>query len=739
MTRVPGPSATGAPARPAEGDGPPQEEAGIAVVRWLAGHHQRPFSAAAVLGGLPQGFDGTDPALMARALAEVGLASRLVLRRVTTLDPAVLPCVLFQKKGGPLILTGIDRRAGVCRVIDPAEGPLEREVRRRNLNRRVRREALLAAPEGDPAESRLSPEARAAGRRPAHWFWGAVRANWGGWVQVILAALAINLLMLALPLFVMNVYDRVIPNLAFVTLWTLALGVAIAIGLDLLMRAVRAHVLERISRRVDTQVASTLFRQAMALPILNRPGGAAGIASHIRDFDAVREFFASASFVSLIDLMFIGVFLGMLWLIVGDLALVPLVAVPVVLILAFLAQLPLGRAAAKAQQMSGKRHVVLVETLLGIETVKSLNAEPAMQREWERAVAASSRVNGQSRFWSSLAANGAGLVTQAVSVAIIVWGVFLVAEGAITVGALIAANLLAGRVLSPLGTIAQTIFRAQYAAKAMGALSRFMALEPERAGAVKSGLRVREARVSVEGVSFTYPDAPKPALDGLALTIAPGEAVALLGRVGSGKTTLGRLLAGLLVAEKGQILIDGHAIGQYDPAELRAGIGYLPQDSELFTGTIRENLILGRPHAKPAEIERALYLSGMDAAVAAMPDGLETFVGEKGSRLSGGQRQGLALARLILRAPRLLFLDEPTSAMDQEMEARVAARLDALTADGTGLVLCTHRQSLANRAARFVVIDGGRKILDGPKDEVLEQLRRQALARSAPVQTQGAG
>jgi ATP-binding cassette subfamily C protein LapB len=427
--------------------------------------------------------------------------------------------------------------------------------------------------------------------------------------------------------------------------------------------------------------------------------------------------------VAIIDLVFVGVFLAVLSWVAGPLVWVPLLAIPVILALAVAAQVPLARSAARAQQLATKRHVVLVESLLGLEAVKSLNAEPVMQREWDTAIAAAARVTGHTRVWSGLVINGTQAIQQGVSVVLIVWGVYLVSEGRITVGALIAANILAGRALAPLATISQTLFRAHYARKAMGALDRLMALPRERDATLRSDLRVTRGTVAFRDVTCRYPGAEHPAVADLSLDIRPGETVALLGRVGSGKTTVGKLLNGLLQPDSGNILIDGHAIAQYDPAELRDGVGYLTQDSELFTGTLRENMTIGRPAATDEQVRQALYLAGMDGFVAANPAGLDVHVGEKGNRLSGGQRQGVALARLLLRRPRVLFLDEPTNAMDQQMEAAFIERIGLLKAEMSTLILCTHRMSLAATADRFVVLDRGRKVLDGPKAEVMAALR----------------
>jgi ATP-binding cassette subfamily C protein LapB len=402
-----------------------------------------------------------------------------------------------------------------------------------------------------------------------------------------------------------------------------------------------------------------------------------------------------------------------------------LLAVPVVLVLALIAQIPLRRSAARMQELAARRHVVLVESLMGIEDVKSLNGEPVMQREWEDAVAASARLGGRTRFWSGFATSGTQVVQQAVSVGIIVWGVFLLSEGLITVGALIASNILAGRVLAPLAAVAQTIFRAHYAFSAMRALTEMMALPRERAQGEgpKTNLRVSAGALNFRDVTYRYPGTQQAALNDVSFEIRQGEVVALLGRVGSGKTTAGKLMNGLMTPDSGTILIDGHGLPQYDPAELRDGIGYLPQETTLFTGTLRENMALGRPHASEDEMREALRLAGMDDFVASHPEGLDLQVGEQGNRLSGGQRQGIALARLFVRQTPVLFLDEPTNAMDQQMEANVIARLAEIGQGARTVVFCTHRMSLANLADRFILLDQGRVVLDGPRMEVMEQLR----------------
>jgi ATP-binding cassette, subfamily C, bacterial LapB len=694
----------------------------LSVISWFAAHYGRPYSQIAVESRIPADTNLREADGLRLALEAIGLRARSHKTTLRKLDPMVLPCVAFDRANRPLVIEDFTDDGRSATVTDPFTGKSDQEELR-HVQRRIGAELLLITP--SPTESEAEAQNAAHHQDDAvrpHWFWGPVLGNWRSWTQVMVASLLINLLALALPLFIMNVYDRVIPSLSFVTLWTLAAGVGIAIGMDLLLRILRAQVIERISRRVDLKVATSLFRQALDLRMSERKSGAAGLASQIREYEAVREFFASSSFTSFVDLLFIGIFVAVLFAIVGPLAYVPLVGVAVILVVAFAAQIPMARSAALAGGVANHRHTVLMEALAGVETLKTLNAEPVMQREWEGAVAASARVNGRTRLWSNFTSSCTIMVQQLVSVVIIVMGVYLVAENQITIGGLIAANILSSRALAPLGMIAQTVFRAQYARKSMLALNQMMDLETERPHSIRSTLAVQRGAVSIRDVSYTFPGAQVAALNGMSLEISGGETVALLGRVGSGKSTLGKVISGLIKPDSGLVLVDEYGTNQYDPAELRAAVGYLPQRSEFFTGTLRENLVLGRPNASQKEIDEALYMAGLSDYVAESPEGLDLQIGEFGKNLSGGQAQALSLARVLLGQHKLLFLDEPTNAMDQVMEQRVCERLRGVTARGTGLILCTHRTSLASVADRFVVMDKGRTILDGPKEDVMKRL-----------------
>lgn len=410
------------------------------AVSYFATFHSRPFSREAVIGRLPVGI-ADDPAEIAKRMLDVvGLKAQVSQRRLGQIDAGSLPILLFRGPS-PIVLTALDKERGEAEILDPVAQSLT-ELRLDDLQSQIKRDVLLVAPKEAVTASRLSPEARQINTDHQHWLWSELKKHKSAWFQVTLAALGINLAGLALPIFVMNVFDRVIPNLAFVTLTTLTIGVCLASALDLLLRLLRSAIIQRVSRRTDLAVASNLFSIALRQRLLARDGGSAGAITNLRDFETLRDFFTSSTLVAFIDLIFIGIFLFVLAMIVGPLAWIPIMAIPTILILAVIAKIPISRAARQTQQMNIKRNVVLIETLNGLETIKSVGAEPIVQREWENAMAASSRVAAKTRNWSNFTGSATIFVQQLVSAGIICWGVFLVSKGSISLGALVAANIL---------------------------------------------------------------------------------------------------------------------------------------------------------------------------------------------------------------------------------------------------------------------------------------------------------
>jgi ATP-binding cassette subfamily C protein LapB len=383
---------------------------------------------------------------------------------------------------------------------------------------------------------------------------------------------------------------------------------------------------------------------------------------------------------------------------------------------------------------------VLIEALVGIETVKSIGAEGALQKKWENAVAGSVRSSSQTRFWSSVAMFFSMFVQQAVSVVMIVWGVFLIAEGDITIGALIASNMLAGRVIAPLAGIAMTIARSQQSFASLRHLNALMRLERDHAdtarGITRNAGEVRSGEIEFKDVGFTYPGQGSKALAGVSLNISPGERVGIIGRVGSGKSTVGKLLCGLYECQEGAITIDGIDSKHYRVAELRKAVAYLGQEAQLFSGTLKENIVLPDINAY-GDFDRSTSVAGVAAIAASHPLGFGMPVGERGGSLSGGQRQAVALARLMMRPARIVFLDEPTSAMDNASEAAFIAGFRQWLSPETTLIVATHRVSMLELVDRIIVLEAGRVLADGPKMDVLERLARgrQAVVRPETVAT----
>jgi ATP-binding cassette subfamily C protein LapB len=687
---------------------------------FLAAHHGRAITRDALLASLPILDGRLTPALFDRAARKAGLETETVRRKLADIPQLVLPAVLMMRDGTTRILLSRGRLKKTATVVDPSSeiGPVNVKVR--DLTAEYQGYAFFARPAVE-----ADPRAVAAGDLPQrHWFWSVVRRFWKNYSHVAAAALIINVLGLASPLFIMSVYDRVIPNGAIPSLVALSVGMGIAIFFDLMIRMVRSRIIDMTGKKLDVVLASDIFEHVLALKMAQRPTSVGVLANQMRDFDSVKEFFTSGTVVSLTDLLFAIVFIGVLFVIAGPLAWIPVVLLPIMIITGIALQIPLGRAMRKLQAESAARHGVLVESLSGIETVRATAAEGRMQNAWERSVAATARSGEDVHFWSSLALTTANTAQQINYLAMVIIGVYLILDGQLSVGALVASTMLSGRVLAPISGIAAVISRATQTIISLRALNRIMNLERERPlGRSYIARQIEAGSLAFEDVSFRYPNGALNALEKASFRIAPGERVGIIGRIGSGKTTVGRLLTGFYEPEDGRVLVDGVDIRQYDPADLRAGIGFVLQDTDLFLGKLRDNIALGRPDATDEEILQAARLSGVESFIAGHPLGYEMPISEGGRSLSGGQKQAIGLARVLIRKPKILFLDEPTAHFDVRSEAEFLERLKALAARDMTIIVSTHRLSLLSLVDRILMFDGGRLIADGPRDRVLEQLR----------------
>ena len=489
---------------------------------------------------------------------------------------------------------------------------------RKHARRRVRASELSAAYLGYAffARPALAPEARAsaAGDIPQpHWFWSVVSRFGGNYSHVAVAGLLVNILGLAAPLFIMSVYDRVVPNGAIASMVALSIGMIIAIVFEFVLRTVRSRIIDLTGKKIDVVLAANIFEHVLAVKMSQRPNSVGVLANQLREFDSVRDFFTSGSVVSATDLLFAVLFVGVLFLIAGPLAFIPLLMLPVMIAVGLLLQFPLDRAMRRLQAESAARHGVLVESLSGIETVRATGAEARMQRAWERSVAATARSGEDVHFWSSLALTSANTAQQVATLLIMVIGVFLILDGKLSVGALVAASMLGGRVLAPIAGLASVITRATQTFIAMRAIDRIMGLERERSPSrTYVTRRIDGGSIAFDNVTFKYPNAAQNALEKVSFKVAPGERVGIIGRIGSGKTTVGRLTVGFYEPQDGRVFVDGVDVRQYDPADLRTGIGFVLQDTDLFFGKLRDNIALGRTNATDEEILAAAKLAGVE-------------------------------------------------------------------------------------------------------------------------------
>lgn len=686
---------------------------------FLAAFHGRAITREALLFGLPIEHNRLPVLLFDRAARRAGLEVESVKRPLCEIPAFVLPAVLILEGEIARILSKIDARTRKLTLIDPTTHE-QSQIDAATLESHYLGYAFFVRPAAVESERTL-----AAGEIPqSHWFWGVVCRFWANYSHVAIAAFIVNVLALAAPLFIMNVYDRVVPNGAVPSLIALSIGLGIAIFFDFLLRTARARIIDMTGKKLDIILASDIFAHVLSIKMAQRPASVGILANQMRDFDSVREFFTSGTVVSATDLLFALLFIAVLFTIAGPLAWIPVVILPVMIVAGLILQRPLNRAVKRLEAESSARHGVLVESLSSVETVRVAGAEARMQGRWERSVMAAARTGEDVQFWSTMSLTLAGTAQQLASLLMIVAGVLLILEGRLSMGALIAANMLAGRVLAPISGIASVITRATQTFTSLRSINKLMALERERPLARSYVARqVRHGSIVFDNVRFKYPNAAMNALDGVSFSIAPGERVGIIGQIGSGKTTVGRLLTGLYDPDEGCILIDGVDLRQYDPADLRRGIGFVLQDIDLIFGKLRDNIALGLPSATDKQILEAARLAGVEQFVAAHPLGYDLPIAEGGRSLSGGQKQAIGLARAVIRKPRILFLDEPTAHFDMRSEAEFLERLKLLAQGDMTILVSTHRMSLLALVDRLLVFERGHLIADGPRDQIIARLQ----------------
>jgi ATP-binding cassette subfamily C protein LapB len=684
----------------------------------LCKQHGCAASRASLSAGLPLSEQRLSPALLPRAAARAGLQGRIIKRKLEVIPALNLPVLLLLKEGRSAVLAkwGEDGRA----LILPSEADGgEQWVDAAALAEDYAGQAFFARPRHELEEARnpLLPRVHA-------WFRDTLKLSRWLYVDAMVATLLVNTLGLMVPLFVMQTYDRVVPNQATATLWVLAIGLFIGTSFELLLRVLRSHLLDTAGKKTDVVLSATLFERITGMTMSARPATVGGFAQSIHDFQGLRDFLTAVTLTSLIDLPFALLIIMVIGMIGGWLVVIPLLAFPLTALFAFIVQTRLRDTVQKSLALASERQALLVETLGGLETLKVCGAEGERQHRWEKTHGALTRLDSHARLLGAVAINGTMFLQQVAGMATIVGGVYAIIAGDLSVGGLVACYMLGSRVLAPLGQIASLITRLQQARLTMKSTDSLMGLPQERREKQRPIERkALEGALELNQLSFTYPGLSSPSLRDINLRIKPGERIAVIGRSGSGKSTLARLIMGLYTPDEGQVLLDGLDLRQIDVADLRGQIGYVSHDMPLLAGTLRDNLTLGARFISDERMLEVAQMTGAHELARQHPLGFDRPVGERGQLLSGGQRQMVLLARALLLDPPILLLDEPTSAMDNSTEDAVRRQL-LRWAHGKTLILITHRMSMLSLVDRLIVLDNGRIVADGPKDTVVEALRK---------------
>ncbi len=557
--------------------------------------------------------------------------------------------------------------------------------------------------------------------RFADWLMEPIRANRSVYGKVAVAAVMINLFALVSSLFTMTVYNRIIPNNAINSLIALTIGLGIMLIFDFTLKILRAYFVDIAGADIDSDIGDSVFSQLLALRLDQRRGSTGGLASMMRELETLRDFFASATLTAVVDVPFIIITLIVMAMLGGWLVMVPIALIPVVVIVGLMTEPTLDRLSAKSMSQAMLKQSVLVEAIGGLEMVKSVSAGPLLKRRWNDAVDHHARTSLIQRLVANISVTVAGTGQQIAYAAVVVAGVGMINAQDLTMGGLVACSILSGRAVAPLSQIASLLSRLNATRTAYRQLNNLMETPIEGAGQNALKLEKVAGGIEFKDVTFSYPAATEKALDGVSFKIAPGEKVALLGRVGSGKSTIARMILGLYPPSEGLVMIDGTEVRQLDALSLRRHIGSVMQDTVLLSGSVRENIQLDRPHVDDDELLRAAQISGTHDFMGRVANGYDLVLADRGESLSGGQRQSIGLARALAGKPSVLILDEPSSAMDNQTEQGLLERLEGELKDRT-VLLITHRLPLLRLVTRIILLDQGKIIADGPRDGVIQQL-----------------
>ena len=691
--------------------------------------HNKPYSAEALTEGLPVS-GGTSSielfstegskALFSRAAKRAGFTSALVKKSLDEISPLVLPCILILKGRDACILEKFDEVNDKVKIISPEIENGENWIDIDTLKEQYIGYCFYLKKEF-VSEDRT--KTYLIDKQKSHWFWGTLKKSSDIYRDVIIASIVINLFVLASPLFTMNVYDRVVPNNATDTLWVLAIGIVVIYIIDMFLKLTRAYFLEIAGKKSDVIMSSLIFEKVLDLKMASRPKSIGSFANNLKEFDSIRSFFTSSTIAALVDLPFTVIFLAVIYFIAGNIVFVPILISMIIIIYMLFVKDPLQKSIESTYEASAIKNGILIETLSGMETVKTMSGTGLAQWNWEEATGEIANRSVKSKILTNSINTVTAFLVQINTVIVVVMGVYMIKEMELTMGGLIAAVILSSRAIAPMGQVVGLAASYEQTKTAYKTVEGIMEMPVERPEGKKFVRRESiKGDIEFKDVVFAYPDAQKGALNKISFSIKAGEKVGIIGKNGSGKTTIEKMILGLYEPTEGSILVDGIDINQIDPVDLRKNIGYVPQDVVLFNGTVKENIVYKYPAIDDASILKAAKISGTDEFVNAHPLGFDMPVYERGDGISGGQRQSIAIARAFLLDSPIMILDEPTNSLDNTTENKIKKLLAQNLKDKT-VLLVTHKSSLLSLVDRLIVVDNGKVVMDGEKNRVLTQLQ----------------
>lgn len=684
--------------------------------------YNRPQTRDSLIAGLPVEDQKLDVENFSVAAERGGLSTKLLKRSIASLSKYTMPALLLLKEKNTAILLDIDTEKNIAKVMQPEFGKSEVEMPLEDLEELYSGYLYLVKPlhkfDGRTEKTLDSKE--------GHWFYSSLAKSYKIYRDVLLASVVINILVLVAPLYTRNVYDRVIPNDAMSTLWTFTIGVFIAYTFDFILRMVRAYFLDMAGKKSDVLLSAKIFNHVQSTELSKRPKSVGTFAKQLSDFDSIRELITSSTMTLIIDMPFTLVYLVVIYILAGTLVFVPIIAMVLILAFSIYAQASMKYTVEKTYRASGEKSGLLYEGIGSIESVKAYNMQSRNQKKWEDATGEIAGWSNRTKIMSTAVGSWSNYVQQLATVGSVVYGVYLIQAGELTMGGLIAVSMLLGRTIAPMRQVASLITRIHGAKAAFESLDKIMQNELEfdtaKTYIQKSNLK---GEFEFKNVDFAYPEAEVLSLHDVSFKIQPNQKLAILGRIGSGKSTIGKLLMRFYLPSKGSIYIDGIDINQLNPYELRKNIGYVPQHVQLFFGSVKDNIKMGVEHVDDARVEMVARLAGVTDFTDKHPQGLDMQVGESGQALSGGQRQLVALARALILFPKILIMDEPSSAMDLTTEKILRDRLREIMKDKT-VIIATHKASLLDLVDTLMVVEAGQMVAYGPKDEVTAQLNASA-------------